>query len=349
MQGDTFDTKVYEDLSLKTTPYPDPGDGDWISVLARKIVHGTPIPLAFVREPLKAIVLHALDRKLIHPANRNMFLRGNYFNYAESENFKTKGLEHAMDAVAGTTLLDPSTKNPLVVGKPNPGAEIHFSNLFKYKSEQTFIRSFTPEGTIKRDNDGKIITGEPGHPSQFMYIKEGNQLRNASIYFAAVFSLLTNLYDQTEAETQSFTTGDFNARLVKTSAVLCFTAGDFAYTFGGKGNIGGGGLNRWAIANPAEDHYYDDKDWEQLPDEEIRQTAKKLAKAVYDLQVGSPIVMTEEPEATKIRLETKLMRAGSPGSRGRGQLASGNVQRAEPRRQTAGYDYGASSVRQEVG
>lgn len=317
MQGDFFDTKVYEDIARKSTPYPDPGEGDWISVLAKKIVHGTPMPLAFVREPLKAIVLHALDGKLIHPANRNLMLRGNYFSISESENFKTKGLEEMMRFVMNSTLLDPGAKNRLVIGPKHPESEVHFANLFKYKSEQVFIRSFTPEGNIKRDEQGKIKSGEAGHPNQFLYIKEGNQVANSSIYFAAVFSLLTNLYDQSEAETQSFTTGDFNAKLVKTSAVMCFTLPDFGNTFGGKGNIGGGGLNRWAIANPPRSRDYDEKDWERLSEEEIHEAAKNLASAVYDLQIGEPTVLIEEPGATKIRLEVKkmLIDAGDIGKR----------------------------------
>jgi hypothetical protein len=84
-----LDTKVYEDIAKRYTPYPDPGDIDLVSRLAKKLVSGTNIPLAYVREPLKAMVLHALDGKLIHPAYRKLSPRGNYFSLGESEGGKT--------------------------------------------------------------------------------------------------------------------------------------------------------------------------------------------------------------------------------------------------------------------
>jgi len=302
MKGDTFDTKVYEDMAHRFTPYPNPGDGDWISLTANKLVHGTSIPLGFVREPLKAIALHALDGKLVHPAHPKLSMRGNYFSLAESEGGKTTGLEFAIESAE-------------VIGK---AAAIHFENLFRYKSETTFIRSFTQEGTIKRDSDGKIKSGEPGHPSQFLYIKEGNLVANASDYFAAVVAMLTNLYDQTEAGTESMTNGNFTARSVRVSTVMCFTPSDFKATFGGKGTIGGGVLNRWAMVNPPPITEYDSKDWERLSDEVIQQAVGELTAVVFNLRsAGAPIALTEEPGAAKIRLEVKTMlkKAGKVGKR----------------------------------
>jgi len=301
MKGDFFDTKVYEDASHRETEYPDPGEHDLISRLAKKLTTGTPIPLAYAREPLKAIVLHAIDGKVIHPAHRKMTMRGNYFSLGESEGGKTTGLEYALQAAS----LIFST------------CQIHPENLFRYKSEQTFIRSFTPEGTIKRDPQGNIKSGHSGHSSQFLYIKEGNLVANSSDYFAAVFSMLTNLYDQTEAGTESMTNGDFTARVVKASTVMCFTPTDFKATFGGKGNIDGGGLNRWGIINPPEDHFYDDKDWKPLSDAEIQEAIAPLATRVFELKQGDLIVLTEEAGAVKIRLETKAMlkKAGKAGKR----------------------------------
>jgi hypothetical protein len=131
MTGETFNTKVYEDISRRFTPYPDPGENDLVSRLTKKLVTGTPIPLAYVREPLKAAVLHAIDGKVIHPAHPKLTMRGNYFSLGESESGKTTGLEYALNA--GNLVLTTSL--------------IHPQDLFRYKSEQTFIRSFTPEGT----------------------------------------------------------------------------------------------------------------------------------------------------------------------------------------------------------
>lgn len=301
MPGETFDTKVYEDMAQRFTPYPDPGEADLVSLLSHKLVHGTNIPLAYVREPLKAMVLHALDKKLAHPAFPKMSLRGNYFSLGESESGKTTGLEFAMEAAA------------LILNN----ASIHAENLFRYKSETTFIRSFTPEGTIKRDSQGVVKSGRHGNPSQFLYIKEGNLVANCSDYFGAVFSQLTNLYDQTEAGTESMTNGDFSAGVVKASTVMCFTPSDYKATFGGKGTIGGGGLNRWALANPLVSHDYDDRDWERLDDSVFQEVAGRLARRAFELQTGERIVLTEEPGAQKIRLEVKSMlkKAGKVGKR----------------------------------
>ena len=305
MTGDTFDTSVYEKLAERSTPYPVPGDGDLISILAKKLVYGTSIPLAYVREPLKAAVLHTLDGKLAHHAFTKMSLRGNYFSLGESEGGKTTGLEFALDAA--DTILKASQTHP--------------ENLFRYKSETTFIRSFTPDGTIKRDSHGNVKSGHAGHASQFLYIKEGNLVANSTDYFAAVFSQLTNLYDQTEAGTESMTNGDFTARTVKTSTVMCFTPSDFKDTFGGKGTIGGGGLNRWGLVNPVPIHDYDDKDWERLSDGVLAQAKTALTERVFQLMQGDLqggcIVLNEEPEATQIRLEVKAMlkKLGAVGKR----------------------------------
>ena len=181
MTGDKFNTNVYEEIAKRSTTYPNPGERDLISIVAKKRVAGTSIPLAYVREPIKAIVLHALDGKLIHPAHRKLSLRGNYFNLGETEAGKTKGLDWALETAA--VLL----KN----------SDIHADSLFRYKSEQVFLRSFTPEGTTRKNGKGEI-TGHHGHSSQFLHSKEGNLIARCSDYFATVFAQLTNLYNQTE-------------------------------------------------------------------------------------------------------------------------------------------------------
>jgi hypothetical protein len=301
MPGETFNTRVYEDASRRFTVYPDPGEGDLISLVAKKRVEGTPISVAYVREPLKAIVLHAIDGKVIHPAHQKLTMRGNCFNLGDSEGGKTTGLEYALHAA---NLIFTS-------------CQIHLESLFRYKSEQTFLRSFTPEGTIKRDAQGKIKSGDPGHSSQFLHIKEGNLVAKSSDYFGAVFSQITNLYDQTEAGTESMTNGVFNAKTIKVSTVICFTPTDFVATFGGKGTIGGGGLNRWVHVNPPEDHSYDERDWEPVSDAEIQAMVNPLASKVFELRQHDPVVLIEEEGATKIRLETKAMlkKAGKAGKR----------------------------------
>jgi hypothetical protein len=253
------------------------------------------------REPLKAIILHALDKKLAHPAFRRLSLRGNYFSLGESESGKTTGLEWALEAASWVL----ST------------ADIYTESLFRYKSETTFIRSFTGEGTQKRDSQGNVKSGRPGHPSQFLHIKEGNLVANCSDYFGAVFSMLTNLYDQTEAGTESMTNGDFTAIGIKASTVMCFTPSDYKATFGGKGTIGGGGLNRWGLVNPPEDHSYDDRDWQRIDESEYQGVIMQLTTRVHELRKGEPIVLSEEPDAAKIRLEVKAMlkKAGKVGKR----------------------------------
>lgn len=302
MKGEKFDTKVYELIAQRFTPYPDPGEGDLVSLLSHKLVHGSNIPLAYVREPLKAIILHALDKQLAHPAFPKLSLRGNYFSLGESESGKTTGLEWALGAA-----------NMILVT-----AEMHPESLFRYKSETTFIRSFTAEGTQKRDSKGTVKSGRPGHASQFLHIKEGNLVANCSDYFGAVFSMLTNLYDQTEAGTESMTNGDFTAVGIKASTVMCFTPSDYKATFGGKGTIGGGGLNRWGLTNPPEDHSYDDRDWQRLDQSEYQDVITQLTLRVRELRKGEEaIVLIEEPAAAKIRLEVKVMlkTAGKVGKR----------------------------------
>lgn len=301
MKGDTFDTKVYEQLSHRTTPYPDPGDDDLVSVVAKAYVHGTNIPLAYCREPLKQMVLHGLDGMLFHPAYPKLSLRGNHMNIAESDGGKTFGLEFALEA--GRAILITN--------------HIHTESLFRYKSETTFIRSFTPEGTIKRDSKDNIKSGSPGHPSQFLHVKEGNLIANCTDYFGAVFSRLTDLYDQTEAGTESMTNGNFAASTVKVSTCMCFTPTDNQATFGGKGSIGSGGLNRWTISNPPRITYYDDKDWERLPAQTLERLSTELAERVRQLVGGVKTILTEEPGAKEIRLRVKAMlkKVGKVGKR----------------------------------
>jgi len=301
MQGDTFDTSVYEKKAIRSTPYPEPGDGDLLSQVAKAYVHGTNIPVAYVREPLKQIVLHALDGMLFHPAYPKLSLRGYHVSLGESDGGKTFGLEFALEA--GRPIL---TSN-----------RIHPESLLRYKSEQTFIRSFTPEGTIKRGAKEEIKSGSPGHPSQFLHIKEGNKVPSSSEYMRGVFSLLTDLYDQTETGTESMTNGVFAVGGIKVSAAMCFTPSDHKSTFGGKGNIGGGGLTRLSMVNPPGITDYDNKDWERLPDSVLQQLGTKLAERILKLVGGRATTLTEEPGATEIRLRTKakLKLAGKVGKR----------------------------------
>jgi hypothetical protein len=293
MSGDTFDTKVYEKLGTIATDYPDPGEGDLVSRLAHNLVHGTNISLAHCREPLKAIVLHALDGHVIHPAYPDLALRGNYLSLGESDSGKTKGLQFALDA-----------------GKPVLAlANIHTESLFVYKSEGAFIRGFSAQGTLKTDKKG-ITTGHPGHASQFLYVKEGQQIATCGDYFQSVFSLLMDLYDQTETGTSSLANGDFRAENVKASCVICFTSQAHESTFGGKGSIGGGGHNRWAMVNPPENHDYDAKDWERLPEAIISKAQVALlerVQSIFNRGVIVPIQLTEEPKAKEVRLQVKKM------------------------------------------
>jgi hypothetical protein len=98
MHGDSFDTNIYEHLAKKSTPYPDPGEGDLVSKPVNQVVSGTNISLAHCREPLKATVLHAIDGKVMHPAYPDLTLRGNYFSLGESDSGKTKGTDFALEA-----------------------------------------------------------------------------------------------------------------------------------------------------------------------------------------------------------------------------------------------------------
>jgi hypothetical protein len=104
---------------------------------------------------------------------------------------------------------------------------------------------------------------------------------------------------------------------MKVSTVMCFTPVDFKAVFGGKGNIGGGCLNRWGLVNPPEDHSYDEKDWEPLSQEVIQEAVSPLVTAIFTLSQASPVVLAEEPGAARIRLEVKgmLKKAGKAGKR----------------------------------
>jgi hypothetical protein len=337
MSGDTFDTRVYERLANKPTAYPDPGEGDLVSQLAHRIVHGTNISLAHCREPLKAIVLHALDGHVLHPVYPELALRGDYFELGESDSGKTKGLEFALKS--GKPILDM--------------AGIYANSLFVYKSEGAFIRGFSPQGTLKTTKDGKT-TGHPGHASQFLYVTEGNQIATCGDYFRAVFSLLMDLYDQTETGTSSLTNGDYKAENVKVSCVICFTPEDHDRTFAGKGSIGGGGHNRWAMVNPPENHDYDDKDWDRLPASIIQESEAALAKCVFSIltdSTASPIRLTEEPAAEQVRLEVKriLKTAGRVGKLDGLLCARTGVPGSHSHRETLRDDGRPSSIHQDVG
>jgi hypothetical protein len=301
MTGDTFDPSVYDDLAKRTTPYPDPGASDLVSLLAKQLVHGTALPLAFVRETIKAVVLHAIDGKVAHPEFPELCLRGFYLLLGATTTGKTTSLEYAIEATRPIQTMSGT----------------HVASLFTYKSEQSLTRSFTPEGSIVRDANGKVKSGSPGHASQLLHIKEGNQIASSGEYFDPVISALTNLYDQTEAGTDSISGGTLSAKVVKVSSVWCFTPEDFKRSFQGKGKGAGGIMGRLASCNPTTDSPYLTKDWEKLKPQEIQETVIQLTERISKLTSGNRQVLTEDPGAKEIRLATKelLAKRGLAGKR----------------------------------
>lgn len=259
------------------------------------------------------MVNHIIDRFVFHPAYPDLTLRGYYASLGDSDSGKTKGLEFAMHAMNG--LLREY--------------DIHSESLFFYKSEQTLIRGLSSEGTIKRDKNGNAVSGHPGHPSQFLYVKEGNQLATGGEHFAGVFSSLTNLYDQEGSGSSSITNGVFKASGVKVSAYMCFTPSDFAKVFGGKGSIGSGGLNRWGMVCPPMNHDYDAKDWERLPGEVIAGVVELLTARIREIRQGG-LLLKEEPGAAQIRLVVKKIakEAGPIGKRAMDYFIREQINRA---------------------
>jgi len=298
-----LDTRIYEERGYKSVAYPDPGDNDLVTLAAKALVHGTNIPLAYVREPLKAAVLHCMSGKLIHPMYPKMSSRGYYVSCGESDSGKTTGLDFVLEA-----FHDEFVRRGVFI-----------DSLFTYRSESMFVQMLSEKGTLKSSGRGKekMMTGEAGHPNQFLHIKEGNQVATAGEYFTAIAGQLSNLYDQTSAKAASQTNKIVTAHNVTVSAVLCFTASDFYKAFSGKGAVGGGVLTRAAILCPPEDHSRDDKDWERLPQAEIDAAIYKVVKRLDWLLhqgISSPV---EEASARTIRLVTKkaCKAAGKYGKR----------------------------------
>lgn len=301
MPEGVFDTRVYEQLGERYTEYPDPGVDDLVSLVSHKLIEGTSISLAYVREPLKQMVGQAISGWVIHPAYPQLSLRGYHANLGPSFIGKTTGLEWAIKA--GTHILEL--------------ANTTIKNLFRYKSEQVLVRSLSSEGTQKRDKNGKVTSGHPGNPRQFLVLTEGNLVASSSDVFAPIFSRLIDLYDQTAADTESVTNADFAAAGIEISCSMCFTLADFWKTFGSRGNIGSGGLGRITLVNPPKNHDYDDRDWERLSPEQLQPFGQKLFQRVQILRSGKPKLLEEEPGAKAIRLAaTKMLKnAGQIGVR----------------------------------
>ena len=213
----------------------DPGTDDLVSLFAKQLVSETSLPLAFVRETLKNLTNQLIDGYYLHPVRPDLTLRGYHFNYGPSWAGKTT----AFDLVMGW------------IKKEFANRDIWMRSLLAYKSEPFFIRMLSKE--VPLDAKGKP-TYKPGNPLQFLHVKEGNRIAadNQNKYFKSVFALLTDLYDQTDAETGSFSNDAWIAADVKVSCIINITPEDYWALFGGKGAVGGGGLPRWTIAAPGK-------------------------------------------------------------------------------------------------
>jgi putative DNA primase/helicase len=286
--------------------YPDPGKADLVSLFAYQLASGTSLPLAFVRETLKNLTNQLIDGFYLHPVYPHLSLRGFHFNYGPSWIGKTT----AFDLVMGWMKKDFEERN------------IWMRDLLSHGSRQYFIRMHTKEVPLGKDGKPKW---QAGNPHQFHHVKEGNRIASDGMdkYFKSIFSLVTDLYDQTEASTGSFSNDDWVAKDVRISSIICITPTDFRLTFQGKGSIGSGGLGRWTIVAPPK--VENKKDWDRMPSDKLWETFTQLrtrfpfvAKTSLAAQPTSrPVVLTEEEGAKEIRLAThnRMEQAGKMGVR----------------------------------
>jgi hypothetical protein len=306
---DIMDIAALESAGDVIVEYPDPGRDDLVSLFAAQLVEGTTMPLAYARETLKNLTNQLIDGYYLHPAWPTLSLRGFHINYGES----TTGKTTVLDWILGWMGTDLERRG------------IWARDLLKYGSRQYFVRWLSREVPTGKDGKPKW---EKGNPRQFLYVKEGNRLAAEAMdkHFKSIFALLTDLYDQTDASTGSFSNDEWVARDVKVGAIINITPTDYRATFEGKGTIGAGSLPRWTTVAPPR--IRSAKDWIRLPQEILAETFNRLRSrlplvAERTLPVSpvivtsQPVLLTEEEGAKEIRLATKktLDDAGKIGLR----------------------------------
>jgi hypothetical protein len=307
---DVMSIAALEDKGDLTVEYPDPGTADLVSLFAIQLTSGTSLPLAFIRETLKNMTNQLIDGYYLHSVRPHLSLRGFHFNYASSWVGKTTAFDMVLEWM----------KNEF------EKRGIWIRDLLSYGSRQFFVRMLSRE--VPLDKDGKS-KWDPGNPLQLLHVKEGNRIAaegTENKYFKSIFSVLTDLYDQTEASTGSFTNKAWVAKDVRVSSIINITPSDFRTTFEGKGSIGGGGLGRWTIAAPAK--IENKKDWEKMPTDKLWATfellrarlpivAEKVLASSPTIVTTQPIMLTEEEGAKEIRLavHNRMEDAGKKGVR----------------------------------
>lgn len=274
----------------KSVPYPDMGVDDAVSLFAKELADGTSMPIGYLREPLKNMTNMLLAGYFVHPAHPSLCLRGNAISVGEPESTKTTALQKYVER----------WMRPLFEARG-----IWIRDLFKYKSEPVFIKN------LSRTEDRK---GRQGNPHQWLHITEGYKVVTANEYFKAVFALLTDLYDQEIAETESFRNGDWSASDVQLSTYICFTPKNFYSATSGNGAVGSGGLARWCLVYPLKIFRRDD--WAQHSDAHLTEVFQHIANRAPDPNQET-VMLTEEAAAKEIRLDMKeeLVQAGMLGDR----------------------------------
>jgi hypothetical protein len=280
-----------------TVEYPDPGLDDLVSLFAAELVSGTSLPLSFARETLKNMTNQLLDGYFMHPNDPTLSLRGFHFNYGPSWIGKTKTFDWVLEWMRAEF----------------ERRGIWMRDLMSYGSRQYFVRMLSQE--VPLDKEGKP-KWKVGNPLQFLHAKEGNRIatESAEKNFKGIFSLLTDLYDQTSASTGSFSNDEWIAKDVRVSAIINITPLDFLTAFSGKGAIGSGSLPRWTISAPAK--IENKKDWNRLPPETLAASfqllrarlpfvAHKMLAGDPTIVSSQPIMLVEEADAKAIRLATQ--------------------------------------------
>ena len=262
---------VVEEVEQPLPEYPAPGN-DMISEMARALQYGTQLPLGHLREDLKVVFASFIgDGKIIYPVMPNARILGWHFNLGLRQCMKTESLRAAMlcKPVGATDI--PKT-NEFGVG-------VH--KLTRYGSAAFLVKGFAEQ------------------PRQLLYVTEGNVLATANENFPAVFSKLTDAYDDREMSSGSFKNGEHSVQAVEASCIICQTESDFQKTFSGKSALGGGGLQRWTMTHSVP---VEKKDWAQ--DETlIRECYDRAMNRIRDIRVLG-IVVVESEEAKAIRLAT---------------------------------------------
>jgi hypothetical protein len=270
------DVEEYEPNNAIVSTYPAMGN-DLISRWARLATDGTGIPFGHVRENLKVLLAFCLSDTVRYPNHESLYPRGWHFNIGDAESGKTTALIFVLDRWR-SVLTD---------------LGIRIDKLSSYGSLQFLTKGF-------EDN-----------PRMFLYVTEGNTLANANEHIAAIFSGLSDLYDQSVISAGSYKNKPASCVTAQGSSIICFTPDDYLKALEGKGVIGGGVLPRWTMSESKKIAIAGD--WATPPEAELRDLQNQMMGRFNDVRV----IETAEAKIVREALKDEMDRpeAGRHGKR----------------------------------